>query len=304
MKRVWLGLIGLSIHGSAIADTGRPVILAPRPTVAADASRHVMVLAHRGCWEGGAPEGSPAAIRACADIGPDIVEVDVQKTKDNVLVLMHDYTVDRMTNGTGKVADMTAAQIRALRLRAGAGGPNAALTEEPVPTLEEALLAAKGKYIVNLHLKAPIESDIVEIVKTVKALGMVGQVTAWVTGYPGDPQLENSSMRGVIGMIPVIGECPPPDPNGCWSRPAKSMMGYAAYQPAAIYFRNPEIAPKLVDETAAVRARVMVHSLEVIDKLPRWARRASWRAMIDMGANIIMTDHPADLLDMLRAKAR
>src|ERR1700678_3312478 len=60
----------------------------------------VIVVAHRGCW-GQVPEVSIAAIKACRPIGADVVELDVRKTRDGVLVLMHDETVDRMTSGTG-----------------------------------------------------------------------------------------------------------------------------------------------------------------------------------------------------------
>lgn len=298
MKSFWLAMLGLCIHGSAAASSDRPITLMPKPTMAADAGRQVMVLAHRGCWEGGAPEVSVSAIKACEGLGPDMVEIDVQKTKDGVLVLMHDYTVDRMTNGKGRVTEMTGAEVRALRLRAGAGGATAPLTDEHVPTLEEALEAARGKFIVNLHLKTPLDREVTEVVER---LGMTGQVTSWVTGYAGDPQLENSPMRGVIGMIPVIGECPPPNPTGCWSRAPKSMLGYGVYQPAAIYFRKPNIPRHQIDETIATGARVMVHSLDAVDSLPREERRRTWLSMIDVGANIIMTDHPGDLLDMLRS---
>ena len=59
---------------------------------------HVMVVAHRGDWRN-APENSLQAIQYCIDMGVDMVEIDVRKTKDGHIVLMHDGSIDRTTNG-------------------------------------------------------------------------------------------------------------------------------------------------------------------------------------------------------------
>lgn len=65
-------------------------------------SKNVMVVAHRGAWRL-APENSIAAIEECIEMGVDIVEIDVRKTKDQQLIVMHDGTIDRTTNGSGKI---------------------------------------------------------------------------------------------------------------------------------------------------------------------------------------------------------
>ncbi|MEW2388670.1 glycerophosphodiester phosphodiesterase family protein [Streptomyces venezuelae] len=109
----------------------------------------VMTAAHRGQWRK-APENSVAALRAAFADGAEIVEADVRMTKDHVPVLMHDATVDRTTNGKGRVSDLTLAQLRGLRLRAGLGGRQAPLTGERVPTVADALKAARTLGLVNL----------------------------------------------------------------------------------------------------------------------------------------------------------
>ena len=109
-----------------------------------DTSR-VLVVAHRGDWRY-APENSILAIENAIKLGVDIIEVDVAKTKDGHLVLMHDRTLDRTTTGKGRVADWTLDSIKTLKLKNGA----AIRTRHKVPTLEEALLAAKGKVMLNL----------------------------------------------------------------------------------------------------------------------------------------------------------
>lgn len=68
-------------------------------------TENVLVVAHRGDWRY-APENSLAAIEHSIDVGVDVVEIDLQLTKDSVLVVMHDATLDRTTTGTGRVSDV------------------------------------------------------------------------------------------------------------------------------------------------------------------------------------------------------
>ena len=76
-------------------------------------SKYVTVVAHRGDWRN-SPENSIQAFKSCIEMGVDMIEIDVRKTKDNELVIIHDATVDRTTNGTGAVKDMTLAEMDAI----------------------------------------------------------------------------------------------------------------------------------------------------------------------------------------------
>ena len=116
----------------------------------------VLVVAHRAYWRSLAPENSLAAIDSAINLKIDMVELDVWKTKDNHLVLMHDPTVDRTTNGKGKVADLTLTEIKQLRLKDKDGN----LTGHQVPTLKEALLLAKGKIMINLDKAYPYFDEV------------------------------------------------------------------------------------------------------------------------------------------------
>ena len=107
---------------------------------------YVLVVSHRGDWRY-APENSLQAIQRCIDLGVDIVEIDVRLTKDGHLVAMHDLTVDRTTNGTGPVSNLTLEEIKQLRLKNACGVRGSQLQ---VPTLEEIMLLAKGRIMVNL----------------------------------------------------------------------------------------------------------------------------------------------------------
>ncbi len=107
---------------------------------------HVQLWAHRGAWRY-APENSLMAIQRCIDLGVDVIELDFRLTKDGHLVAMHDETVNRTTNGNGRVEYMTLEEIKALRLRNACGARH---SRQQVPTLEEVMILVKGKIMVNL----------------------------------------------------------------------------------------------------------------------------------------------------------
>jgi glycerophosphoryl diester phosphodiesterase len=120
----------------------------------------VQVAAHRGDWRNYA-ENSLEAIESCIRMGVDIVEIDIAKTKDGHLVLMHDSKVDRATSGKGLVRDFTLAEVRELRLRNGLGR----VTDFKIPTFEEVMLVAKGKIIVDVDKADEYFNDVYEILK-------------------------------------------------------------------------------------------------------------------------------------------
>lgn len=107
-------------------------------------SRRILRIGHRGA-AGHAPENTISAIRTGISLGVDFVEIDVQRTRDGRLVIMHDKRVNRTTNGTGVIAEMTWDEVQLLD--AGHG--------ERVPSVEAALAAASGRAGVILEAKTP-----------------------------------------------------------------------------------------------------------------------------------------------------
>src|SRR5699024_10230730 len=75
------------------------------------------VIAHRGDHENGVPENTVAAYKQAIQHGADYVEVDLRTTRDGRFIIMHDQSVDRMTNGKGKVEDLSYAYIRSLKIQ-------------------------------------------------------------------------------------------------------------------------------------------------------------------------------------------
>ena len=105
----------------------------------------VIVVAHRADWRN-YPENSLEAIQSAIDMGVDMLEIDVQRTKDGVLMLMHDHNLDRTTTGTGNIADTNWEDIAKLNLKDYQGN----VTAYKVPKLEDALLMCKDRIMINL----------------------------------------------------------------------------------------------------------------------------------------------------------
>lgn len=103
----------------------------------------IKALAHRG-YPIKYPENTIKAFDESYKLNFSHIELDVQLTKDEIPVLMHDQTIDRTTNGTGKVGDYTKAELKKFYTKKG---------HEEIPTLEEALLFLKGKMKVAVELK-------------------------------------------------------------------------------------------------------------------------------------------------------
>jgi glycerophosphoryl diester phosphodiesterase len=107
------------------------------------------IIAHRGD-SARRPENTPAAFALALAVGAELVELDVRLSRDGHVVVIHDATVDRTTDGTGEVAALTLAEIR--RLSAGVVFDER-FRDERVPTLEEALALLKGRARVMIEIK-------------------------------------------------------------------------------------------------------------------------------------------------------
>src|SRR5882672_10189082 len=115
-------LFGLAIVAGSAGAQGKPATL---------------LAAHRGgalLW----PENSLLAFRNAVALGADFIEFDVHLSREGEVMVIHDPTLDRTTNGQGAVRDRTVAELKALRLKDRAG----VVTGETVPTLDEVIAAA------------------------------------------------------------------------------------------------------------------------------------------------------------------
>lgn len=123
-------------------------------------SDYVMIFAHRGDWRN-SPENSLQAYQRCIDAGIDGIEIDVQMTKDSVIVIMHDETLERTTTGTGKVSDHSLQELKQLFLKS----PIGVVTRQKIPTFEEVLELAKGKILIQVDKWKPVKEKIIDLAR-------------------------------------------------------------------------------------------------------------------------------------------
>lgn len=120
------------------------------------------IFAHRGARRV-APENTLPAFAAALEMGVDGIELDVHRTTDDQLVVIHDFVVDGTTDGSGPVAAMSAAEVA--RLDAGSHF-NAAYAGTPVPRLEEVLDLVSDRCRINIEIKSmdPYANDASDLV--------------------------------------------------------------------------------------------------------------------------------------------
>ena len=137
---------------------------------------HVMVVAHRGGGMDGDrnrhPENSVAGVTSSIGLGVEMVELDVQKSKDGEFVVFHDSWLDRSSTCHGELAKRTLAELRQCRLvLAGSGEP----TAEPIPTLREMLSVTRDRVFVNIDNKLDIDA-LPDIIAVARDMGMADQI--------------------------------------------------------------------------------------------------------------------------------
>ncbi|WP_113218782.1 glycerophosphodiester phosphodiesterase family protein [Agrobacterium sp. fls2-241-TYG-188a] len=118
----------------------------------ADQKRAPAIVAHRGAWHG-APENSLAAIERAIAVGADIVELDIRKSADGELFIMHDDTLLRMAGIDRDAETFTMAELRAISLREDDGGEHRTTTDQRIPTLKQAFEIIRGRIFADLDLK-------------------------------------------------------------------------------------------------------------------------------------------------------
>lgn len=231
----------------------------------------VLVAAHRGAHLE-APENSMAAFRKSIELGIDIIELDVLCTKDGVLVCMHDKTVNRTTNGTGPVEGFTFEEIRKLKLK-----HNDQLTNEQIPTLEEALLLAKGKILVDLDIKSA--NCIEKIMATVEKTGTANNCMFFLGEAAHVKMLKdkNPAFRALLRTHSA----------------GEADAAFLVAKPEAIHIDPSHNQPAVIARIKQNGARVWNNALGEIDAKVVAGDTTAFEEVLQPGANIIQTDQPA-----------
>lgn len=244
-------------------------------------SDYMMVAAHRASHKIYV-ENSVSAIRHAIEIGVDVIEVDVKVTKDSVVVLNHDGKIDRTTNGTGDPEKYTWAELQQFRLEK----PDGTLTSEKLATFEEALLLAKGKALIDIDIKT---SNLKPVVDVIKKTGTQNQVFFFDNDY--------DALKEVLTLLPEAILMP---------RAYSYEMADSAlrvFTPEVVHIDESFYTPELTNLLKKKDARIWINALGEHDEIIRTGKsEVALANLLKYGANIIQTDEPEKLIDILKEK--
>jgi glycerophosphoryl diester phosphodiesterase len=238
------------------------------------------VIAHRG-FSGNAPENTLAAVRAAIEIGADMVEIDVTLSSDAHVVVIHDETLDRTTDGSGDISRYSLAELK--QLDAGSWF-DSKYAGERIPTLDEVLAEVEDRVLLNVEIKSEA------VVR-----GVAGKVASAIRDFEMIDQVVVSS----------------------FSPAALEQMHELAPEIRTAVLYNAELhqgrdAVEIVEELGAsvfnikrqrltkkTRRRCREHAIPVGVYTVNEARRM--RRLVNKGTNAIFTDHPDLLLEVLES---
>lgn len=261
--------------------------------------KYVTVVCHRGDWRG-APENSLQAYQNCIDMGADMVEIDLQMTKDSVLVIMHDRTLDRTSTGKGKISDHTLAELRSYRLKAGDG----AATRHPIPTLEEVLTLCKGKILINIDKGYDYFREVYALMEQT---GTTDQVIIKSGKRRSEVEQENGDVLSKTIYMPIVSI----DKPGAEEIVDEWLVAHPVAIECCIGTYN-EQAEQLLAKLRASDTQIWINSLwpslcdghdddravELRDP------DGAWGWILARGATIIQCERPRDLIAYLKAHHR
>jgi glycerophosphoryl diester phosphodiesterase len=245
----------------------------------------LLIAGHRGGMVKGFPENSIATFENTLRHTPAFFEIDPRLTKDSVMVLMHDATLDRTTTGKGKLSDYTYSELKQFRLKDAEGN----VTDFPIPTLSEVIEWGRGKTILNLdHKDVPLEMT--------AALVRKHKADAFVMMTVHKPEEALFYLKN--------------NPNSTFSAFIKTKAEFEGYKNAGVPFTQliayigPLVKPENQELYSLINkagAMCMISAASSYDKLKTAEeRKAAYISIAKDGASIIESDYPIELAEAVR----
>ena len=226
----------------------------------------MILTGHRGAAEL-EPENTRLSIQKAIDLGVDQVEIDVHLTRDQHLVVIHDATVDRTTDGQGAVADFTLEEVK--RLDAGKG--------ERIPTLQEVIDLVRGKVVLQIELKGPDTAE--PVVRTVEQNNIESEVL--LTSFVHERLREARQLNPSLAL------------GALWSNPPANACEQAIDMGAeAIHIQYQNIDAQLVQKAHAHGLMIRAWNPDTVEEIQR---------VIDLGVDAVGSNRPDLLIALGRA---
>lgn len=236
------------------------------------ATQKILTCAHRGYHENNS-ENSLTSIEEAIKEEIEMVEIDIRQSKDGHLILMHDETLNRTTNATGKVRDYTLEELNQFKLKNNRG----VVTNEKIPTLKEALVVGRGKIYFDLDIsdgKVSFES----IYQVVKQYGMIKQVLFYTQGLSVTKSALNKD-SDIIAM-PIIND-------------ENRLSQYEVMDNVkVVHFQSQTFNQALVNRAKAKGWYIFMNAYINSSKSPLDDNYNEVNRIITLAGNIIQTDYP------------
>ncbi|BDD03381.1 glycerophosphodiester phosphodiesterase family protein [Aureibacter tunicatorum] len=244
-----------------------------------------MVSAHRGGPYPGFPENCLETFEYNTQFGPTIIECDIATTKDDSLVLMHDNTLDRTTNGQGELGSKTYEEISKLYLVDNDGMK----TNFKIPTYYQTLKWAKDKVFLTLDLKKGLSFE--KVIDKVREMNMA-PYCAIITYNVDDAQTVHKYAPELMISVTII------DKSDYFELKQAGIPDDRMIAFTGLSAQKPEFYSFLHEKGI----RCMMATFGEIDKKAADGATTIYSELIDKGVDIIATDNPAEALIELRSK--
>ncbi len=249
-----------------------------RPTLPISTHK-IIVIAHRGDHVD-VPENTLAAYEKAIQHGADFTEIDLRTTKDGELVIMHDASVERMTNGKGKIKDLTYKEIKELKVTdKNKPGSN----QYSVPTFREVLDVCKDKIGIYLDFK---DADPAKVYPLIKQAGMQKKIVVYL-----NKEEQYDQWRKAAPGMPLMSS--PPDN-------AKENLSLARFlEQKSISVMDGSLSDYNDDMLLTAEKYNVAIWLDVQSKDEG---PATWEPVLQKGIKGLQTDHPEKLIHYLEQK--
>lgn len=236
-----------------------------------------LVSAHRGGAFPGYPENCIATFAEVAKEMPAIIECDVRMSKDSVLVLMHDETLNRTSTGKGKIINKTYAELQELKLK----DPSGKVTRYGIPTLEQALLWGKNAVIYTLDVKREVPYELlVDIIRKTQSetssiiITYTANQAAAVNRLAPDLMI-SASIKSMDDLTRLYG----------LDIPDTRLVAFVG---------TAEPDTSLYNNLRRHGIRSILGTIGNLDKSAKKAGYQRYAEFVDRGADILSTDHPME----------
>jgi len=267
MKLSVLFFVLLLLNNSIIAQA---VLPAPK--------HRFIVIAHRGDHTE-APENTLAAYANAIRNGVDYVEIDLRTTKDSALVIMHDATVDRMTDGKGKINDLTLAELKQLKVWDKTKSDTQTCS---IPTFEEVLKLCKNKIHIYLDYK---NANVQQAYNMILKYSMEREIIVYINA-----PTQYNEWRKVAPAMPLMASLP----NNV--KTVEDLNTFITKTPVAL------LDGDYSDYTADMVTAAATAGVTAWPDIQSPGESVNWDKALSLGFKGLQTDHPKALIDYLHGK--